>query len=168
MGGVWAGNDVYFAQTQSQYTAAFLPEYPEKSKRDSTISCCWLNGGWNYSGVYAEELSVKNGGAYWGYAPLSNRVDDVETVHAIKTIEDCLWKQYPQYRLFSDTVYQCGGACFCKLLRFAYKYLLRCQVMLHSRAFVCSEIIRAYHPFCAKSSLWFPRSLIIPLSRTRI
>lgn len=26
-------------------TAAFLPEYPEKSKRDSTISCCWLNGG---------------------------------------------------------------------------------------------------------------------------
>ena len=38
-------NDAYFAQTQSQYTAAFLPEYPEKSKRDSTISCCWLNGG---------------------------------------------------------------------------------------------------------------------------
>jgi hypothetical protein len=45
MGGVWTGNDVYFAQTQSQYTAAFLPEYPAKSKRDSTISCCWLNGG---------------------------------------------------------------------------------------------------------------------------
>lgn len=45
MDGVWTGNDAYFAQTQSQYTAAFLPEYPEKSKRDSTISCCWLNGG---------------------------------------------------------------------------------------------------------------------------
>ena len=55
MDGVWTGNDAYFAQTQSQYTAAFLPEYPEKSKRDSTISCCWLNGGWDYSGVYAEE-----------------------------------------------------------------------------------------------------------------
>lgn len=45
MDGVWTGNDAYFAQTQSQYTEAFLPEYPEKSKRDSTISCCWLNGG---------------------------------------------------------------------------------------------------------------------------
>ena len=45
MDGVWTGNDAYFAQTQSQYTAAFLPEYPEKSKRASTISCCWLNGG---------------------------------------------------------------------------------------------------------------------------
>ena len=64
MGGVWTGNDVYFAQTQSQYTAAFLPEYPKKSKRD---------------------------------ALLSNGVDAVETVRAIKTIEDCLWKQYPQY-----------------------------------------------------------------------
>lgn len=39
------GNDAYFAQTQSQHIAAFLPEYPAKSKRDSTISCCWLNGG---------------------------------------------------------------------------------------------------------------------------
>lgn len=66
MGGVWTGNDVYFAQTQSQYTAAFLPEYPEKSKRDSTISCCWLNGGWDYSGVYAEELRMKNGCVYRG------------------------------------------------------------------------------------------------------
>lgn len=91
------GNDVYFAQTQSQYTAAFLPEYPEKSKRDSTISCCWLNGGWDYSGVYAEELRMKNGCVYRGCALLSNEADDVETVHAIKTIEDCLWKQYPQY-----------------------------------------------------------------------
>ena len=35
MGGVWTGNDVYFAQTQSQYTAAFLPEILEaKSIRD--------------------------------------------------------------------------------------------------------------------------------------
>lgn len=66
MGGLWTGNDVYFAQTQSQYTAAFLPEYPEKSKRDSTISCCWLNGGWDYSGVYAEELRMKNGCVYRG------------------------------------------------------------------------------------------------------
>lgn len=97
MDGVWTGNDAYFAQTQSQYTAAFLPEYPEKSKRDSTISCCWLNGGWDYSGVYAEELRMKNGCVYRGYALLSNGVDDVETVHAIETIEDCLWKQYPQY-----------------------------------------------------------------------
>lgn len=38
MDGVWTGNDAYFAQTQSQYTAAFLPEYPEKSKRDSIQS----------------------------------------------------------------------------------------------------------------------------------
>ena len=97
MGGVWTGNDVYFAQTQSQYTAAFLPEYPEKSKWDSTISCCWLNGDWDYSGVYAEELRMKNGCVYRGCALLSNGADDVETVHAIKTIEDCLWKQYPQY-----------------------------------------------------------------------
>ena len=66
MGGVRASNDVYFAQTQSQYTAAFLPEYPEKSKRDSTISCCWLNGGGDYSGVYAEELRMKNGCVYRG------------------------------------------------------------------------------------------------------
>ena len=90
-------NDVYFAQTQSQYTVAFLPEYPKKSKRDSTISCCWLNGGWDYSGVYAEELRVKNGCIHRGYALLSNGVDAVETVRAIKTIEDCLWKQYTQY-----------------------------------------------------------------------
>ena len=75
----------------------YLPEYPEKSKRDSTISCCWLNGGWDYSGVYAEELRMKNGCVYRGCALLSNEADDVETVHAIKTIEDCLWKQYPQY-----------------------------------------------------------------------
>lgn len=80
-----------------RYTAAFLPEYPEKSKRGSTISCCWLNGGWDYSGVYAEELRMKNGCVYRGCALLSNEADDVETVHAIKTIEDCLWKQYPQY-----------------------------------------------------------------------
>lgn len=32
-----------------------------------------------------------------GLPLLSNGADDVETVHAIKTIEDCLWKQYPQY-----------------------------------------------------------------------
>ena len=75
----------------------YLPEYPEKSKWDSTISCCWLNGGWDYSGVYAEELRMKNGCVYRGCALLSNGADDVETVHAIKTIEDCLWKQYPQY-----------------------------------------------------------------------
>ena len=100
MGGGWTGNDVYFAQTQSQYTAAFLPEYPEKSKRDSTISCCWLNGGWDYSGVYAEELRMKNGCVYRGCTLLSNGADDVETVHA------------------SDTVYQCGGACKSRLLRF--------------------------------------------------
>lgn len=74
-----------------------LPEYPAKSKRVSTISCCWLNGGWDYSGVYAEELRVKNGCIHRGYTLLSNGVDDVETVHAIKTIEDCLWKQYPQH-----------------------------------------------------------------------
>lgn len=97
LGGVWTGNDVYFAQTQSQHTAAFLPEYPEKSKRDSTINCCWLNGGWDYSGVYAEELRVKNGCIHRGYALLSNGVDAVETVRAIETIEECLWKQYPQY-----------------------------------------------------------------------
>ena len=47
--------------------------------------------------MYAEELRVKNGCVYRGYALLSNGVDDVETVHAIETIEDCLWKQYPQY-----------------------------------------------------------------------
>ena len=38
MDGEWTGNDAYFAQTQSQYTAACLPEYQEKSKTDSTIS----------------------------------------------------------------------------------------------------------------------------------
>ena len=97
MGGVWAGNDSYFAQTQSQHTAAFLSEYPAKSKRDSTIRCCWLYGGGGYSGVYAEELRVKSGCVYRGCALLSNGADDVETVHAIKTIEDCLWKQHPQY-----------------------------------------------------------------------
>ena len=39
----------------------------------------------------------ENGCVYRGCALLSNGADDVETVHAIKTIEDCLWKQYPQY-----------------------------------------------------------------------
>ena len=58
MGGVWAGNDVYFIQTQSQYTAAFLPEYPAKSKGDSIISCCWLNGRWNYSGVHTKNMEA--------------------------------------------------------------------------------------------------------------
>ena len=47
--------------------------------------------------MYAEELRVKNGCVYRGYALLSNGGDDVETVHAIETIEDFLWKQYPQY-----------------------------------------------------------------------
>ena len=42
MDGVWAGSDIYFVQTQSQYTASYLPAYPLKSEEDSTISGCWV------------------------------------------------------------------------------------------------------------------------------
>lgn len=56
LGGVWTGKSVYFSQTQSQYTAAYLPEYPAKSREDSTISCCWLNGTWCYSGLHTENI----------------------------------------------------------------------------------------------------------------
>lgn len=45
-------------------------------------------------------------------------------------------------------------------------YIDMAEVLELCRKLVGGEL--RYHPFCAKSSLWFPRSLIIPLSRTRI
>lgn len=50
-----------------------------------------------YSYLLVGAIGMKNGCVYRGCALLSNGADDVETVRAIKTIEDCLWKQYPQY-----------------------------------------------------------------------
>ena len=35
---IWAGPDVYFTQTRSYYRAAYEPNYPNKSKRDKSIS----------------------------------------------------------------------------------------------------------------------------------
>lgn len=34
LGGIWASNDVYFAQMRDMYTAAYLPRYPERSDKD--------------------------------------------------------------------------------------------------------------------------------------
>ena len=36
-GGKWASNDVYFSQLKDGYTAAYLPQYPQKSKQDDAI-----------------------------------------------------------------------------------------------------------------------------------
>lgn len=36
-GGKWASNDVYFSQLKDGYTAAYLPQYPQKSKQDEAI-----------------------------------------------------------------------------------------------------------------------------------
>ncbi len=46
--------------------------------------------------MHAEELRVKDGCVYRGHAFLSNGVADVEAVRAIETIEEWLYKQYPQ------------------------------------------------------------------------
>ncbi len=46
--------------------------------------------------MHAEELRVKDGCVCWGRAFLSNGVADVEAVRAIETIEEWLYKQYPQ------------------------------------------------------------------------
>ena len=73
MGGLWTGNDVYFAQLLlAQWRLGLQRRVCRRIKDEE-----WLR------------IS--------GLPLLSNGADDVETVHAIKTIEDCLWKQYPQY-----------------------------------------------------------------------
>ncbi len=36
-GGKWASKDVYFSQLKDGYTAAYLPNYPEKSEDDDAI-----------------------------------------------------------------------------------------------------------------------------------
>lgn len=61
MGGVWGngfvlGPHIYLSQTQSTYAASYLPRYPEKSERDSTISVCHVNGMWYYRGPETENI----------------------------------------------------------------------------------------------------------------
>jgi hypothetical protein len=36
-GGVWASDDVYFSQHKDGYSAAYLPQYPNKSNKDECI-----------------------------------------------------------------------------------------------------------------------------------
>jgi len=52
LGGVWASSNVYFSQTQCEYSAGYLPAYPDTSKEDSSIYCCWVNGIWSCRGPH--------------------------------------------------------------------------------------------------------------------
>lgn len=56
LGGVWATNAVYFSRTQCEYSARYLPAYPEPSKEDSWIQCCWVNGIWCCRGPYGQSF----------------------------------------------------------------------------------------------------------------
>jgi len=47
-GGIWASEDVYFAQFRDGFSASYRPEFPERSAEDCAINYSWIKDEWTY------------------------------------------------------------------------------------------------------------------------
>lgn len=119
-GGIWASEDVYFSQFRDGYSAAYQPEYPERSERDCTIGFNWLKNAWSLNGgesfieaCIAGEASVDDLDAYvefWHEHETGNKLHEFlgisreECGHWIKTDDDSFIRAILEERKSGKTV----------------------------------------------------------------